>query len=129
MKRTFEDNNSGGYKKFYQRSNDGYVGLSQRKISKVIIGDKNLQKFSIKFTKTAIPRPVRVKKIHHQHQIDLADMNKMSVIYKGKTCKYIFSLLDVFSRFHWLRSLESKHSSGVKRELKKIYFVHKYNVQ
>ena len=50
-------------------------------------------------------------------------MNKTSVIYKGKTYKYILSLLDVFLRFHWLRPLESKHSIGVKRELKKIYLV------
>ena len=61
--------------------------------------DKNLRKVSIKFTNKAIPRPVRVKEIHDQQQIDLVDMNKMSVIYEGKTYKNIFSLLDVFSRF------------------------------
>ena len=61
--------------------------------------DKNLRKVSIKFTNKAIPRPVRVKEIHDQQQIDLVDMNKMSVIYEDKTYKNIFSLLDVFSRF------------------------------
>ena len=60
-----------------------------------------------------------MKAIHDHHHIDLVDMNKMSVIYKGKTEKYIFSLLHVFPRFHWL--LEIKHSSGVKRKLKKMY--------
>lgn len=124
VKRTFEKNKSGGYKKIYQRSNDGYAGLTQRKISKVIMEDKSLRKFSVKFTNKARPRPVRVKEIHDQHQIDLVDMKSMSVVYEGKTYKYIFSLLDVFSRFHWLRPLTSKHSSGVKRELKKIYSVH-----
>ena len=48
----------------------------------------------------------------------------MLVIYKGKTYKYIFSFLDVFSCFHWLRPLESKYNSGVKKELKKIFFEH-----
>ena len=84
--------------------------------------DKNLWTFSIKFTSKAVPRHERVKAIHDHHQIDLVDMNKMSVIYKGKTEKYIFSLLHVLPRFHWL--LEIKHSSGVKRKLKKVYFVH-----
>ena len=86
-------------KKLYQRSNDGYAALSKRKTSKVIIEDKNLRKVSIKFTNKAIPRPVRVKEIHNQHQTDLVGMNKMSVIYKDKTYKNIFSLIDVFSRF------------------------------
>ena len=62
--------------------------------------------------------------MHDQYQIDLVDMNKMLVIYKDKTYKYIFSLFDVFSRFHWLRPLNSKHGSRVKREMKKMYFIH-----
>ena len=51
-------------------------------------------------------------------------MKNMAVVYKGKTYKYILSFLDVFSRFHWLYPLESKHSSGVKKKLKKIYSVY-----
>ena len=31
------------------------------------------------------------------------------------------------SRFHWLCPLESKHSTGKKRELKKIYFVNDFH--
>ena len=60
----------------------------------------------------ARPRPVRVKAIHDQHQINLINMKNMEVVYKGKTYKYILSFLDVFSQFHWLYPLESKHSSG-----------------
>ena len=68
--------------------------------------DKTLQKFNVKFTNKTRPRSVRVKTIHDQHQID------------------ILSLLDVFSRFHWLYPLESKHRGEVKKTLKKVYFVH-----
>ena len=49
--------------------NDGYAGQSQRKISKVIMEDENLQKFSISFTSKAIPRPVSIKETHDRHQI------------------------------------------------------------
>ena len=38
------------------------------------------------------------KKIHDRQQIKLVD-NKISVIYKGKTYKYIFYLVDVFHVF------------------------------
>ena len=47
-------------------------------------------------------------------------MENMAVAYKGKPYKYILTLLNVFSRFQWLYPLESKHSSGVKKTLKKF---------
>ena len=48
----------------------------------------------------------------------------MQVEYKGKTYLYILSLMDLFSRFHWLAPLERKKSSFVKKELKRIYTLH-----
>lgn len=106
------------------RGKDGFAGLSQKKVSKVIMEDKELRKFNVKFTNKAILRPVRVKEIHEQHQIDLVNMKGTSVNYEGKTYRYILSLLDIFSRFHWLCPLESKHSIGIKNKLKQIYSVH-----
>ena len=44
--------------------------------------------------------------------------------YQEKTYRYIMSLLDGFSRFHWLCPLQTKHSHGVKECMKKIYEVH-----
>lgn len=84
----------------------------------------NLRRFNVKFTNKAKPCPVIVKNIHDQHQIDLVDMNSMKVNYNGKTYRYIFSLMDVFSRFHWLAPLERKTSRLVKKELNRIYTVH-----
>ena len=124
VKKTFEKSKSGGYKKIYMRSRDAFAGLSQKKVSKAIMEDKDLRKYNVKFTNKARPRPVRVKGVHEQHQIDLVNMRGTSVNCKGKTYKYILSLLDVFSRFHWLCPLESKHSIGIKKKLKKIYSVH-----
>ena len=51
-------------------------------------------------------------------------MKGMAVEYKGKNYRYIFSLLDVFSRYHWLVPLERKKSSHVKQEIQLIYKVH-----
>ena len=85
--------------------------------------DKTLQKFNVKFPNKAQSRPVRVKAIHDQHQIDLFNIRSMAIVYKGKIYQYILSLFDVFLQFHWLYPLESIHSSGIKNELKKIYSV------
>ena len=72
------------------------------------------------------PRPVIVKCIHEQHQVDLVDMKGMQVEYKGKTYRYILSLVDLFSRFHGLAPLERKKSSFERKELKHYDYYHKY---
>lgn len=106
------------------RGRDGFAGLSQRKVLKTLMEDKDLRKYNVKFTNKAAPRPVRTKEIHEQHQIDLVSMIGTSVNYEGKTYKYILSLMDIFSRFHWLFPLESKQSIKIAKALKKIYAEH-----
>ena len=90
----------------------------------MLLLSEKIIKFSVKFTNKAEPRPVIVKRIHEQHQADLVDMKRMQVEYKAKTYWYIFSLMDLFSRFHWLSPLERKKSSFAKKELKRIYTLH-----
>ena len=51
-------------------------------------------------------------------------MNKDAIDYNGQKYRYILSLLDVFSRFHWLHPLPTKHSAGVKEFLKATYETH-----
>ena len=48
-------------------------------------------------------------------------MRNLKIEYNGKTYQYICSVLDVFSRFHWLVLVQSKHSRKVKSKLKKIF--------
>ena len=95
VKQTFAKSKSGGYKKLYRRGDDGFTELSQRKICRAIMEDKTLRKFNVKFTNKARPRPVRVKAIHDQHQIDLINMKNMTVVYKGKSYKYILCILSI----------------------------------
>ena len=52
--------------------------------------------------------------------MDLVRMKSQAVQCQGKTYHYILSLLDVFSRFHWWCPLQTKHSRGVKENIKKI---------
>ena len=47
-------------------------------------------------------------------------MKSQAIQCQGKTYRYILSLLDVFSRFHWLCLLQTNHSRGVKENIKKI---------
>ena len=53
VKTTFDNNKSGGYEKIYTSGKDAYAGLSQREVNRAISQDKNLGKFSVKFTNKA----------------------------------------------------------------------------
>ena len=57
-----------------------------------------------------------------RHQVDLMDLGKRgSVEFKGIVYRYVLSVMDVFSRFIWLRPLARKTSKAVAAELKAIY--------
>ena len=49
-------------------------------------------------------------------------MKRQAVQYQGKTYRYILSLLNVF--LDWLCPLQTKHSHGVKKNIKKTFAVH-----
>ncbi|XP_044180984.1 uncharacterized protein LOC122962133 [Acropora millepora] len=51
-------------------------------------------------------------------------MKRLHTKYKGKTYKYVLSIIDVFSRYHWLVPLQTKKSSHLACELFRIYIEH-----
>ena len=55
-----------------------------------------------------------------RHQIDLMDMGQ----FNGLSYRYVLSVLDVFSRFVWLRSINKKMSKNIADELRSIYLEH-----
>ena len=121
--KTFDKSKSGGYKKLHRSGNNGLVGVSQRKIRRAIMEDKTLRKFNVKFTNKARPRPVRVKAIYDQHQIDL--IRKIWQLFTKEKLNSTFYLFSMYSRdLTGYILLKAKHSSGVKKKLKKIYSVH-----
>ena len=63
-------------------------------------------------------------KIPMRHKIDLGNMKRVHTKCKGKVFKYVLSVMDVFSRYHWLVPLERKLSFHVARELIRIYKEH-----
>ena len=96
-------------------------GLSNKKILENTKGDIQYNQFSVKFTNKAKPR---AKAVHDYHQIDLVDMIKIKLEFKGKCYKNILSVLDIFSRSYWLAPLKSKSAFEVKEKLEQIYLIH-----
>lgn len=59
-----------------------------------------------------------------QVQVDLVDLSNQRVEYRGKVFRYVLSMMDVFSRFHWLYPLQRKFSREVASQLFKIFSEH-----
>ena len=65
------------------------------------------------FLNKAPLRPVTSSSVMNQVQIDLFDMKNNKVTIGLETYRYILVLLDVFSRFKFLRMLKTKSSTKV----------------
>ena len=123
--KTFEDTKSGGCKKLRNRAPAGFVGLSERNILRETNGKIKYRIYNVKFTNKATPRPVTAKSVQAQHQVDLMDLSKDDAVeHDGLVFRYVLSIMDVFSRYSWLRPLEKKASHHVSQALKAIYAEH-----
>lgn len=127
IEKAFHQSKSAGYKKFYHRTDDAYAGLSKRHVLKCVLRDENPRKFNVKLATKARPCPVSLREIHEQQQTDLVVTKNMAVELQAFTYQYILSVMDIFSRFHWLALLTKKRSSRVKKELQKIFKI--YDIQ
>ena len=60
-----------------------------------------------------------------RHQIDLMDMGqKGAVKFNRLSYRYVLSVMDVFSRFVWLRPINKKMTKNIADELRSIYLEH-----
>ena len=121
--KTFDACKSAGAKKLRVRAAESYSGLSENKILEIKKHVK-YRKFNVKFLNKAIPRPVRVSSVMEQVQIDLINLSSQRVEYEGKVYRYVLSVMDIFSRFHWFSLLQRKFPHHVAEQLFKIFSKH-----
>ena len=124
VKRMYKSSKGSGVRKIYHKLKNSYSGVVERDVHEVLAKSTVHQRLNVRFENKARLRPVRARTVQIRHQIDLVDMQRLRTIYKGKTYKYVLSILDVFSRYHWLVPLQTKKSSHVARELVRIYREH-----
>lgn len=62
-------------------------------------------------------KPIRARDVQARHQIDLMDMGRKGT---GHFYRNVPTVIDIFSRFVWLRHLTRKPSRVVAKELKGI---------
>ena len=64
-------------------------------------------------------KKVIINHIDEIHSCDLVDMQKYSKVNKGY--KYIFTNIDIFSKYAWAFSIKSKKIQDIKRCFQKIF--------
>ena len=120
----YKSSKGSGARKIYHKLKNSYSGVAERDVQKELAKSSVHQRLNVRFENKARLRAVRARMVQIRHQIDLVDMNRLRTKYKGKTYKYDLSIIDVFSRYHWLLPLQTKKSSHVARELLHIYREH-----
>ena len=95
-----------------------FAGLSEKWISPITWKKLCYKVHNTRFKKKARPCPVQAKHGQSQHQVDLVVMKKCKSKWKGKHCKFILSVMDVFSRYHWQEPFKIKSFGAVAYSLK-----------
>ena len=110
-----------GVRKLYKAICKCFCGISEREISKILSFMQKAQRVKPKFLNKAPLHPVKSSGVMHQVQVDLVDMKSYLAHFESQPFKYILVLLDVFSRFMFLRALKSKSADEVAMCLLKIF--------
>ena len=102
-----------------------FVGLSKEKVQHILNPDRIHYQQNAKFCNKATLKPIRARDVQIRHQVDLMGMGEEGKVQVGnKSYRYILSVLDVFSRFVWLKAIQTKHSFIIAAKLKEIYQEH-----
>ena len=110
----YYETKSEGTKKLSKQMSQIYHGLLRRVIQHSLNSLKQQQKIRPLFQNKAPLRPIRTSKVQERHQVDLVSMVSML---DGDTYKYIMSVIDIFSRFLFLRPLQTKETREVAEHL------------
>lgn len=99
-----------------------FTGLSEKAVLGVLDTNQLSRQLNVRFSNSAPITPVTSSHVMARLQVDLIDMRRLSSANKGKQSYfYILCMIDVFSRFTWLRPLRSKSSVEVTNVLQNVF--------
>ena len=110
-----------GARKLYHQIKEHFFGIGEPIIQRYLNKNSMQRQHRPQFNNKAPLIPIESASPMERHQIDLVDMSSMTVEINSEKYKYILSILDVFTRFLWLRPLTSKSANSVAESLQSIY--------
>ncbi|XP_041480354.1 uncharacterized protein LOC121427848 [Lytechinus variegatus] len=112
--------NGAGARRIYHRLKRKFSGISEEVVRNILSQCSMHRRMNVTFTNKAPYIPITAKHVMERIQIDLLKM-RTAATYKKRTYRYILTAIDVFSRYTWLRPMETKSSTNVARHLSKIF--------
>lgn len=107
---------TGGRDRVYDYVEERYVGISRRTIMEFL---KNQESYQLRapVKKPKITSPIFSAELNGHWQMDLVDMSR----YTDQGYKWIFVVVDVFSRYVWARALKTKEGVSVRNALSDVF--------
>ena len=116
-----KDSKGLGTRKLRLRLGGKYSGVSENNVQRVMERSRKYQLLKARFDNKPILHPTRANEVNVRHQCDLVDLQKWDVCYRGVRYRYVLSILDVFSRYVWLRPLTGKKSADIAEHMIRLY--------
>lgn len=116
-----EKTGNDGAKKLFHLMKQHYYGIGEPTIQRVLNNMEQQQRKCPNFKNKAPLRPKVASSPMQRHQIDLVDLRATPVKINKASFLYVLSVLDVFSRYLWLRALQDKTPATVATKLSSIY--------
>ena len=110
-----------GARKIYKSICKSLTGISERDVQKYINANRKGHRMNPTFENKPPLIPVQSSQVFNHLQIDLVTMEGSPVTVGNRTYKYIMILLDIFSRYIFLRPLQSKKAAEMAFNLLQIF--------
>ena len=121
----FERTKGSGARKLVSNLRHAFVGLGRAKVQNILNSDTLHFRKIAKFLNKATLKPIRAQDVQTRYQVDLVNMGKGGTVFLNKkSYRYVVAVMDVFSRFVWLREVREKSSKIISDELENIYLEH-----
>ena len=110
-----------GARKLYKAICKRFCVISEREISRIVSSMRKAQRVNPKPLNKASLHPAKSSSVMHQVLVDIVDMKNYPAHLESQPFKYMLVLLDVSSRFLFLRALKKKSADEVAMNLLKIF--------
>ena len=110
-----------GARKLYNAISKVFIGVSEREIQTYLNSLQRNQRLHPHFINKPPLKPVTSDGVMDRIQMDLVDMQKNTVDINSRTYRYVLVVLDAFSRFLFLRALQSKSSTEIASTMLQLF--------
>jgi hypothetical protein len=108
-----------GRDSFYYKIRQNYGNISREYVMKFLQKQENYQ-LHFQQPREKIAKPVSDKKINSRWQMDHVDMSEYKNP-RNRNASFLFVVIDVFSKYAWVRAVTKKDSSRIVKALEEIF--------